>query len=81
MSEFTIEDVVVLKQIPALCPHVELDGSKEAFANYINDLAERVAALVPKSFNPLDLKVEGIGEVIERTDPRHPKYQENYQRT
>jgi hypothetical protein len=75
MSEFTASDVAVLKQIPALCPHVELDGSKEAFADYLNDLAERIAVLVPKSVSALDLKVEGIGEVIQPDDPRHPKYQ------
>jgi hypothetical protein len=74
MSEFRASDVAVLKQIPALCPHVELDGSKEAFAEYLNDLAERVAVLVPKSFNPLELKLDGVGEVIEPDDPRHPKY-------
>jgi hypothetical protein len=58
-----------------LCPHVELDGSKEAFADYLNDLAERIAPLVPKSVSPLDLKLDGIGEVIQPDDPRHPKYQ------
>jgi hypothetical protein len=79
MSEpkFTIDDVAVLKQIPQLCPHVEMGGSTEAFKNFIDDLAMRVAELAPKPFNPFEFKCEGVGEVIQPDDPRHPKYEQS----
>jgi hypothetical protein len=77
MSDFTFTDVLVLRQIPDLCPHVELDGSSEGFRNYITDLADRIAVIAPPPFNPFDLKVEGVGEVIQPDDPRHPKYEQS----
>jgi hypothetical protein len=74
-NNLTFTDVLVLRQLPDLCPHVELDGSTEGFRTYLNDLADRIAVLAPPPFNPFEFKVEGVGEVIEPDDPRHPKYQ------
>ena len=75
MSTFTLDDVIILRQIPDLCPNVELEGSTERFREYMTDLTNRVAVLAPKPFSPFELKCHGVGEVIQPDDPRHPKYQ------
>jgi hypothetical protein len=70
---------MIARQIARLCPNVELDGSREKFQEYMTDLANRIEELAPPPFNSLmDFKVEGIGEVIEPDDPRHPTYADRH---
>jgi hypothetical protein len=42
----------------------------------LRDLIVRVKELVPMptKFDPFKVDMKGVGEVIERSDPRHPKY-------
>jgi hypothetical protein len=42
----------------------------------LQSLIVRVKELVPRpaKFDPFKVEMKGVGEVIERSDPRHPKY-------
>ena len=71
---FTSEDVTLLERF-------DLGLSEDLYPaekGLLQNLLARVRNLVPEP-RPLDLNtyfdMKGVGEVIERNDPRHPKYQ------
>jgi hypothetical protein len=71
---FTPEDVTLLERFDLGLDEAQYPAEKGMLAS----LLARVKNLVPEP-RPLDLNkyfdMRGTGEVIERSDPRHPKYQ------
>ncbi len=71
MSDFTQKHMDLLDRMNIEGPEYEEERGTLA------SLKALVASLVPKpkQFDPFKVEMKGVGEVIERSDPRHPKYQ------